>query len=101
MARIIKHHFIGRLALLSLSKREDERSAMRLTRNGIQETVRGTAASVIVGRNPAFYEHGVPAGKLIGGGKMPVMHLAKAVGGVFVLGFLSAQGRRRLARGRI
>ncbi|SIT37319.1 acetate transporter [Paraburkholderia piptadeniae] len=53
-------------------------------------TVLGTAAIVIVGRNPAFYEHGVLGGKLIGGGNMPVMHLAKAVGGDFVLGFLSA-----------
>ncbi|MEM5388556.1 cation acetate symporter [Paraburkholderia phymatum] len=53
-------------------------------------TVLGTAAIVIVGRNPSFYEHGVLGGKLIGGGNMPVMHLAKAVGGDFVLGFLLA-----------
>ena len=52
--------------------------------------VLGTAAIVIVGRNPAFYEGGVPGGKLIGGGNMPVMHLAKAMGGDLVLGFLSA-----------
>jgi cation/acetate symporter len=53
-------------------------------------TVLGTAAIVIVGRNPAFYEGGVLGGKLIGGGNMPVMHLAKAMGGDLVLGFLSA-----------
>ncbi|MEI5995973.1 cation/acetate symporter ActP [Paraburkholderia bengalensis] len=53
-------------------------------------TVLGTAAIVIVGRNPAFYEGGVAGGKLIGGGNMPVMHLAKAMGGDLVLGFLSA-----------
>ena len=52
--------------------------------------VLGTAAIVIVGRNPAFYEGGVPGGKLIGGGNMPVMHLAKAMGGDLILGFLSA-----------
>ncbi len=52
--------------------------------------VLGTAAIVIVGRNPAFYEGGVAGGKLIGGGNMPVMHLAKAMGGDLVLGFLSA-----------
>ena len=52
--------------------------------------VLGTAAIVIVGRNPSFYEGGVIGGKLIGGGNMPVMHLAKAMGGDLVLGFLSA-----------
>ncbi|BEU25872.1 cation acetate symporter [Paraburkholderia sp. 22B1P] len=52
--------------------------------------VLGTAAIVIVGRNPMFYEGGVVGGKLIGGGNMPVMHLAKAMGGDLVLGFLSA-----------
>ncbi|MBP0590888.1 cation/acetate symporter ActP [Paraburkholderia sp. LEh10] len=53
-------------------------------------TLLGTAAIVIVGRNPAFYEGGIVGGKLIGGGNMPVMHLAKAMGGDLVLGFLSA-----------
>ncbi|HWT37112.1 MAG TPA: cation/acetate symporter ActP, partial [Paraburkholderia sp.] len=53
-------------------------------------TVLGTAAIVIVGRNPAFFEGGIAGGKLIGGGNMPVMHLAKAMGGDLVLGFLSA-----------
>lgn len=53
-------------------------------------TVLGMAAIVIVGRNPAFYEGGIVGGKLIGGGNMPVMHLAKAMGGDIVLGFLSA-----------
>jgi cation/acetate symporter len=53
-------------------------------------TVLGMAAIVIVGRNGIFYEGGVAGGKLIGGGNMPVMHLAKAMGGDLVLGFLSA-----------
>ena len=52
--------------------------------------VLGLAAIVIVGQNPAFYEGGNLAGKLIGGGNMPVMHLAKAVGGDLLLGFISA-----------
>ena len=50
----------------------------------------GMAAIVIVGQDPAFYEAGKLGGKLIGGGNMPVMHLAKAVGGDLFLGFLSA-----------
>ena len=50
----------------------------------------GLMAIVIVGTNPEFYEGGNIAGKLIGGGNMPVMHLAKAVGGNLFLGFMSA-----------
>ena len=52
--------------------------------------VLGVAAISIVGTNPAFFEGGQVGGKLIGGGNMPVMHLAKAVGGDIFLGFLSA-----------
>ncbi|MBT9497330.1 MAG: cation acetate symporter [Zoogloea sp.] len=52
--------------------------------------VLGAAAISIVGTNPAFFEGGQVGGKLIGGGNMPVMHLAKAVGGDVFLGFLSA-----------
>ncbi|NWA01751.1 cation/acetate symporter ActP [Pseudomonas gingeri] len=50
----------------------------------------GLSAIVIVGQDPAFFENGNLAGKLIGGGNMPVMHLAKAVGGDLLLGFISA-----------
>ena len=50
----------------------------------------GAGAITIVGTNPAFFEGGQVGGKLIGGGNMPVMHLAKAVGGDVFLGFLSA-----------
>ena len=50
----------------------------------------GLIAIVIVGTNPEFYEGGNTAGKMIGGGNMPVMHLAKAVGGNLFLGFMSA-----------
>jgi cation/acetate symporter len=50
----------------------------------------GLAAIVIVGADPQFFEGGKLGGKLIGGGNMPVMHLAKAVGGDLFLGFLSA-----------
>src|SRR5690606_18510593 len=38
----------------------------------------------------SFYEGGQLGGTLIGGGNMPVMHLAKALGGDLFLGFLSA-----------
>ncbi|MDP3841803.1 MAG: cation acetate symporter [Oxalobacteraceae bacterium] len=50
----------------------------------------GISAIVIVGQDPQFFENGVIGGKLIGGTNMPVMHLAKAVGGDVFLGFLSA-----------
>ncbi|MCX8145132.1 MAG: cation acetate symporter [Azovibrio sp.] len=50
----------------------------------------GLAAILIVGQNPQFFEGGVVGGKLIGGGNMVVMHLAQAVGGNMLLGFLAA-----------
>jgi len=50
----------------------------------------GLCAVVIVGTNPAFFENGEIGGKIIGGGNMVAMHLAKAVGGDMLLGFLSA-----------
>lgn len=50
----------------------------------------GVSAIVIVGNDPQFFEGGVIGGKLIGGSNMPVMHLAKAVGGDVFLGFMSA-----------
>ena len=50
----------------------------------------GVSAIVIVGNDPQFFEKGIVGGKLIGGGNMPVMHLAKAVGGDVFLGFISA-----------
>jgi cation/acetate symporter len=50
----------------------------------------GLAAIVIVGQNPAYFEGGDINGKMIGGGNMPAMHLAQAVGGNVLLGFLAA-----------
>ncbi len=50
----------------------------------------GLAAILIVGQNPDFFEGGTLGGKLIGGGNMVAMHLAQAVGGNLLLGFLSA-----------
>jgi cation/acetate symporter len=50
----------------------------------------GLAAIVIVGQSPEFFEAGKVGGKLIGGGNMVAMHLAKAVGGNLLLGFLAA-----------
>ncbi|ARJ68062.1 cation acetate symporter [Magnetospirillum sp. ME-1] len=50
----------------------------------------GMAAISIVGTDPQFFEGGKVGGKLLGGGNMPVMHLAKALGGDIFLGFLSA-----------
>jgi cation/acetate symporter len=52
--------------------------------------IMGLAAIVIVGQNPAYFEGGNIAGKMIGGGNMPAMHLAQAVGGNLLLGFLAA-----------
>lgn len=53
-------------------------------------TVLGVSAITIVGTNPDFFENGQIGGKIIGGVNMPVMHLAKAMGGDLFLGFLSA-----------
>ncbi|MBL0169024.1 MAG: cation acetate symporter [Propionivibrio sp.] len=50
----------------------------------------GLCAIIIVGQNPDFFEGGVIGGKLIGGGNMVAMHLAKAVGGDMLLGFMAA-----------
>jgi cation/acetate symporter len=50
----------------------------------------GLTGIMIVGQNPDFFEGGVVGGKLIGGGNMVAMHLAKAVGGNMLLGFLAA-----------
>ncbi len=50
----------------------------------------GLAAIVIVGTDPQFFESGNVGGKLLGGGNMTAMHLAKAVGGDIFFGFLAA-----------
>lgn len=50
----------------------------------------GLAAIVIVGTDPQFFEAGKVGGKLLGGGNMVAMHLAKALGGNLFLGFLAA-----------
>jgi cation/acetate symporter len=50
----------------------------------------GLCAIVIVGTNPQYFEGGQIGGRIIGGGNMVVMHLANAVGGELLLGFLAA-----------
>ena len=50
----------------------------------------GLTGIIIVGQNPEFFEGGTVGAKLIGGGNMVAMHLAKAVGGNMLLGFLAA-----------
>ncbi|QDF95822.1 cation acetate symporter [Azoarcus sp. DD4] len=50
----------------------------------------GLAAILIVGQNPEYFEGGTIGGKIVGGGNMVAMHLAHAVGGNLLLGFLSA-----------
>ena len=50
----------------------------------------GLCGILIVGQNPEFFEGGTVGAKLIGGGNMVAMHLAKAVGGNMLLGFLAA-----------
>ena len=52
--------------------------------------IMGLCAIIIVGQNPQFFEGGTIGGKVIGGGNMIAMHLANAVGGNLLLGFLSA-----------
>ncbi|MDM0117451.1 cation/acetate symporter ActP [Variovorax sp. J22R133] len=50
----------------------------------------GLAAVVIVGTDAQYFEGGQVGGKLLGGGNMVAMHLAKATGGNVFLGFLAA-----------
>ena len=50
----------------------------------------GLASIMIVGQDGQFFEGGDIAGKVIGGNNMIAMHLAKAVGGDLLLGFLAA-----------
>ena len=52
--------------------------------------IMGLCAILIVGQNPEYFEGGVIGGSVIGGGNMIAMHLAQAVGGNLLLGFLSA-----------
>ncbi len=52
--------------------------------------IMGLCGILIVGQKPEFFEGGTVGGKLIGGGNMVAMHLAKAVGGDMLLGFLAA-----------
>ncbi|WP_341645620.1 cation acetate symporter [Thauera sp. SDU_THAU2] len=52
--------------------------------------IMGLAAIIIVGRNPQYFEGGVLGGAVLGGGNMIAMHLAHAVGGNLLLGFLAA-----------
>ncbi|MCM8621279.1 MAG: cation/acetate symporter ActP [Candidatus Accumulibacter sp.] len=50
----------------------------------------GLSAVVLVGTDPQYFEGGIVGGKLLGGGNMPAMHLAHAVGGNLLLGFMAA-----------
>jgi cation/acetate symporter len=50
----------------------------------------GLAAILVVGLDGQFFEGGTVGGKIVGGGNMVAMHLAKAVGGNLLLGFLAA-----------
>lgn len=52
--------------------------------------IMGVAAIVIVGQNTSFFEGGELGAALLGGSNMVAMHLAQAVGGNMLLGFLSA-----------
>ncbi|GAU04352.1 cation/acetate symporter [Burkholderia stabilis] len=50
----------------------------------------GLASIVIVSKDPRFFEAGDINGKLLGGSNMVAMHLAHAVGGDLMFGFLAA-----------
>jgi cation/acetate symporter len=52
--------------------------------------IMGLAAVVLVGTNPGYFEGGKVGGRLLGGGNMPALHLAHAVGGNVLLGFMAA-----------
>jgi cation/acetate symporter len=50
----------------------------------------GLTAIISVGTDSQFFEGGKLGGKIVGGNNMIALHLAKALGGQFLLGFLSA-----------
>jgi cation/acetate symporter len=50
----------------------------------------GFGAMVLVRSNPAYFVDGDTSKALIGGGNMPALYLADAVGGSFFLGFIAA-----------
>lgn len=50
----------------------------------------GLASIAIIGTQPQYFENGQIGGDLIGGSNMVAMHLAAALGGNLMLGFLSA-----------
>ncbi|HRY18465.1 MAG TPA: cation/acetate symporter ActP, partial [Candidatus Competibacteraceae bacterium] len=52
--------------------------------------IMGLSAITIVGTDPQYFEGGAVGSRLLGGNNMPAMHLAHAVGGNLLLGFLSA-----------
>jgi cation/acetate symporter len=52
--------------------------------------IMGLAAVVLVGTDPQYFEGAKVGGKLLGGGNMPALHLAHAVGGNVMLGFMAA-----------
>ncbi len=52
--------------------------------------VLGLGAVSILAADPQYWVDGKIGGKIVGGSNMPVMHLAKAMGGDVLLGFLSA-----------
>jgi cation/acetate symporter len=52
--------------------------------------IMGLSAVVLVGTDPQYFEGAKVGGKLLGGGNMPALHLAHAVGGNVMLGFMAA-----------
>jgi cation/acetate symporter len=56
----------------------------------IMIAIMGLAAVVLVGTDPQYFEGAKVGGKLLGGGNMPALHLAHAVGGNVLLGFMAA-----------
>lgn len=50
----------------------------------------GLAAIPILAGDPASWVDGKVGGKVVGGGNMPIMHLARVLGGDVLMGFLSA-----------
>ena len=50
----------------------------------------GFGAIILVGTNPAYHVGNDIKGALLGGGNMPAIHLAQAVGGDLMLGFIAA-----------
>ncbi len=78
------------LVMHQLANNTPEQAMLDDFPKAVDDAIMGVAAIVIVGQNTSFFEGGDLGAALLGGSNMVAMHLAQAVGGNMLLGFLSA-----------